>query len=464
MRRITGIEQTMRVGEGGQCKVYRGRIDPKTLSKELLERLYIFRRTHELMEEEGGSNIANFQKYYARAQKDAKRLRSRGELEREVENYLNKFLRKSPKSDGYVAAIKEFSEKTKEHRIRREQRITGFYHPNVVPTLLVINGADTKVAVLQHVNTISKKARSQLTLDECIEVAIQTAKGLAALHKFGVTHRDVKPDNLLISKGEQKGLTVKIADMGTILPDFKRADFTQTSGKEILMSVQYASPEQANTPKTVDYRSDIYSLGATLYALITGISPNQALVEKGGILKYALWKNLLNYLSDKPVNPERLKASYKDLGEQKFTFNIFKYFREAGKRSKLEKKLNGLVKVMAGMMNPYRERRYQAAEDVVEDLERVKDGKEPTIIKDIVKNLGTNTKWHIAETFEDRNPSIELKQYAPEPSKLGSYAKAAVLTAALAATIGSCYSLRHYEPIKGLWNKAVQLVTGQEKK
>jgi serine/threonine-protein kinase len=100
----------------------------------------------------------------------------------------------------------------------------------------------------------------------------QAAAGLGHAHENGVTHRDVKPHNFLVEKSGQ----LKVADMGLALFEIDIPDrHTQDGTGSIVGTVDYLSPEQAWDSRKVDRRADMYSLGCTLYFMITGRPPFQ---------------------------------------------------------------------------------------------------------------------------------------------------------------------------------------------
>ncbi|MHC4600239.1 MAG: protein kinase domain-containing protein, partial [Planctomycetota bacterium] len=111
------------------------------------------------------------------------------------------------------------------------------------------------------------KREGPIPVMEALDIVIEAARGVAAAHHLNMIHRDMKPDNVMIDKAG----AVKVADFGLA------KDLTDASG--ITMSQQamgtphYMSPEQANDARSADARADIYSLGATLYAMLSGAPP-----------------------------------------------------------------------------------------------------------------------------------------------------------------------------------------------
>jgi len=103
---------------------------------------------------------------------------------------------------------------------------------------------------------------------------VQACQGLAAAHACGVVHRDIKPANLFLQETATGEIVLKLCDFGVAkhvaLPEDSR-ELTKSDG--ILGSPMYMSPEQSRNPRTVDHRSDIFSLGVTLYETLTGRSP-----------------------------------------------------------------------------------------------------------------------------------------------------------------------------------------------
>ena len=120
----------------------------------------------------------------------------------------------------------------------------------------------------ENVDTLARRLAPMPVADAC-EIIRQAALGLQHVHECGLVHRDLKPSNLLMSK-----TGIKIADLGLAL--LKRGDPIEerlTGVHTVLGTADYMSPEQAEGSHEVDIRADLYSLGCTLFRLLTGRTP-----------------------------------------------------------------------------------------------------------------------------------------------------------------------------------------------
>jgi hypothetical protein len=156
--------------------------------------------------------------------------------------------------------------------LREAQAAAAVAHPHVV-TIHAVDEDEWPHLVMECIDGCSledKIARTgTLKLAEVLRIGTQIAEGLAAAHKQGLIHRDVKPANILLENGVER---VKITDFG-----LARAadDVTITRPGEISGTPQYMSPEQASGQR-VDSRSDLFSLGCVLYAMCAGQPPFRA--------------------------------------------------------------------------------------------------------------------------------------------------------------------------------------------
>ena len=120
-------------------------------------------------------------------------------------------------------------------------------------------------------NLIKRSGRLDAKL--ALEIAAQVAAGLAAVHKKGLVHRDIKPSNIMVSFEEGGGLLAKIIDLGLAKPVIgSSSDAAISLPGAFAGTPQFASPEQF-AGVGVDIRSDLYSLGVTLWKMLTGQAP-----------------------------------------------------------------------------------------------------------------------------------------------------------------------------------------------
>ncbi|MBW3599398.1 MAG: serine/threonine-protein kinase [Planctomycetes bacterium] len=169
-----------------------------------------------------------------------------------------------------------------------------------------VDGCDLSQVMRQH---------GLLSLEQAVECMIQAAQGLQFAHERGVVHRDIKPSNLLLAKDG----TVKILDMG--LARFKESPLNDISGAEanqltqsgqIMGTVEYMAPEQAEDTHAADHRADVYSLGCTLYRLLTGAPAYEGDTVVKRILAHRY--HPIPTLRDKrPDAPEGLDAAFQKM-------------------------------------------------------------------------------------------------------------------------------------------------------
>jgi serine/threonine protein kinase/WD40 repeat protein len=186
------------------------------------------------------------------------------------------------------------SDKERLVRFEQEARATGILnHPNLLTVYDVgtdANGAPFLVSELLEGETLrSRLERGPLSPRKAVDAALQMAQGLAAAHDKGIVHRDLKPDNIFLTRdGRLKILDFGIAKLtahaGADGPTFQMA---ATEPGMVLGTVGYMSPEQVRG-EVVDHRSDIFSLGAIFYEMLSGIRAfkrNSSIETLNAILK-----------------------------------------------------------------------------------------------------------------------------------------------------------------------------------
>ncbi len=174
-----------------------------------------------------------------------------------------------------VLPRKKVSDKSYLDRFYLEARAAAsLNHPNVVRIYDICNENDTHYMVMEYVKGKDLhevvKESGALGLEEALKFCIQAADGLTHAHQRELVHRDIKPANLVrTAEGE-----VKILDLGLALVNQDDSEsLTVLYNEKVMGTADYLSPEQAVNSHEVDSRADIYSLGCTLYFLLTGHPP-----------------------------------------------------------------------------------------------------------------------------------------------------------------------------------------------
>ncbi len=184
------------------------------------------------------------------------------------------------------------------------QAAAGLMHPNIVNVYDVGEENRMYYFVMELVEGITLKhyieKKIRLTAKEAISIAIQVSMGIEAAHNNGIIHRDIKPQNIIISK-EGK---VKVADFG-----IAKAATSNTVTSHAMGSVHYTSPEQARGGYS-DAKSDIYSIGITLFEMITGHVPFDGETTVAVAIKH-IQEEMPSprvYVPDVPISVERIIA------------------------------------------------------------------------------------------------------------------------------------------------------------
>lgn len=161
-------------------------------------------------------------------------------------------------------------------RFRLEAQATASLdHPNIVRAYDIDNEGDNHFLVMEYVQgrdlqSIVKES-GPLEYSTAADYVAQAAEGLQHAHESGLIHRDIKPANLLVDGSN----VVKILDLGLALfsSEDDKASLTIAHNENVLGTADYLPPEQALNSHKADHRSDIYSLGCTLYYMLTGHPP-----------------------------------------------------------------------------------------------------------------------------------------------------------------------------------------------
>src|ERR1043166_9706252 len=159
-------------------------------------------------------------------------------------------------------------------RFLSEIRVTAnLQHPNLLPLFDSGEAEGLLFYVMPFIAGESLRARltreKQLPVDEAVRIATAVAGALDYRHRHGVIHRDLKPENILLNEGQPM-----VADFGIALAVSKAGGNRITQTGLSLGTPQYMSPEQATGDRAIDGRTDIYSLGAVLYEMLTGEAPH----------------------------------------------------------------------------------------------------------------------------------------------------------------------------------------------
>src|SRR4051812_16639955 len=159
-------------------------------------------------------------------------------------------------------------------RFLGEIRLTAkLQHPNLLPLFDSGDADGLLYYVMPFIEGESLRAlldrEHQLPIHEAVRIATGVAAALEYAHRAGVIHRDLKPENILLNDGQPL-----LADFGIALAVSKAGGARITQTGLSLGTPQYMSPEQATGDRAIDARTDIYSLGALTYEMLTGEPPH----------------------------------------------------------------------------------------------------------------------------------------------------------------------------------------------
>ena len=210
---------------------------------------------------------------------------------------------------------------------------------------------------------------------EALRVIIQVARALEHAHTHGLIHRDVKPKNIMITKDG----TVKLADMGLARAAADVEAAAAEAGKAY-GTPYYISPEQIRGEVKIDFRADIYSLGATLYHLVTGRVPFEGPTPAAVMHKH---------LKEPLIPPDHINTSLS----------------------------SGLGEVVEVMMAKDRDRRYPSTRDLLLDLEAIANGEPPLQAR---RRIDAGVLTGLTGGQQKNEETAEMAP-PPEPSNTGTY-------------------------------------------
>jgi len=282
-----------------------------------------------------------------------------------------------------IVAIKVLPRRMSENRefvdrfYREGKAAARLNHPNIVQAIDVGESGGYHYFVMEFIDggTVYDLIAEGKPVDEerAVRVIYETAQALEHAHARGFIHRDVKPKNIMIANDH----SVKLADMGLAreVSDYKVA--AMEKGKAY-GTPYYISPEQIRGEINIDFRADIYSLGATFYHMVTGQVPFDGSTPSAVMHKH---------LKEPLVPPDHLNT----------------------------KLSSGVAEVVELMMAKKRDDRYPSTKELLVDLDALQRGEAPVIARktygeEMLQNLassGTTVRTPTAEELNPREPRSE---------------------------------------------------------
>jgi eukaryotic-like serine/threonine-protein kinase len=245
--------------------------------------------------------------------------------------------RATDKKLGRTVAVKVLSRNRKDvdslRRFKNEaQSAARLDHPNIARVFYVGEDAGWNFIVFEYISGINIRdlvsQRGVLSLQDCWSYVLQVADALTHASARDIVHRDIKPSNILVTADG----TAKLVDMGLARIHQLDSDNSDATASGVTLGTfDYISPEQARDPRNTDVRGDIYSLGCTLYYMLTGRAPYPA----GTVLQ-----KLLSHSGDPVPDPRTYRAELDD----------------------------GTVQILHKMLAKQPSSRYQTPNELIEDI------------------------------------------------------------------------------------------------
>ncbi len=221
--------------------------------------------------------------------------------------------------------------------------------------------------------------------DEALDIVIQVAHALNHAHSCGLIHRDVKPKNIMINAAG----VVKLADMG-LARETADIEAAQTEAGKAYGTPYYISPEQIRGEIDIDGRADIYGLGATLYHMVTGRVPFMA-DDPSDVMR--------KHLREELIPPDHINTSLSA----------------------------GISEVIEVMMAKHKEDRYNNVEELLTDLQAVRDGQAP---------LRAHKRFDVSVLEQlERGDAVENEEDSYREDTIAHYRIATLVLGAVTATL-----------------------------
>jgi len=249
-------------------------------------------------------------------------------------------------------------------------------HRNIVQAIDVGEAGGHHYFVMEYVDghTVHEilAERGRYSEPEAVDLMIQIADALAHAHARGLVHRDVKPKNIMITADG----VAKLADMG-LARDVSDTHLAESEAGRAYGTPYYISPEQIRGEVDIDFRADIYSLGATFYHMVTGRVPFDAHNPTSVMLKH---------LRERLMPPDHINPE----------LSI------------------GCAEIIEVMLAKRREERYRSTEDLLEDLHAVRDGRPPIHARAIfdTSQLAHLEDGDVSGDQDAANPTVDTEDLA----------------------------------------------------
>lgn len=251
-------------------------------------------------------------------------------------------------------------------------------HPNIVTVYDVGEENGVYYIVMELIEGITLKKyiekKARVSVKEAVSIAIQVAMGIEAAHSKHIIHRDIKPQNIIISKDGK----VKVTDFG-----IAKAATSKTISSNVMGSVHYTSPEQARGGYS-DEKSDIYSLGVTIYEMLTGRVPFDGDTTVAIAIKH-IQEDMVSpreYVPEIPISIEKI---------------VMKCCQKSPQR------------------------RYQCVPDLIDDLKQSLLNPNKDIVKDIETEAGGSTRMYSEDDMSRIKSAYHEQDYEDYEEEYPTY-------------------------------------------